>query len=195
MEDGLLAFGGDLSVERILLAYRNGIFPWFDGDIPLWWSPDPRCVIFPDRLRISHSMKQLLRRNAFEFRIDTDFRDVVVNCSQVKRKDEAGTWITEEIIDAYTELHQKGFAHCAAVYQDGEMVGGLYGIKINDVFCGESMFSKVSNASKYAFISYVQVLAAEGISLIDCQVHNSHLESLGATMIPRKDFLRYLRSH
>lgn len=194
MEDGLLAFGGDLSVERLLLAYRSGIFPWFDGDIPLWWSPDPRCVIFPDDLRISHSMKQLLRRNAFEFRIDTNFREVIINCSQVKRKDEAGTWITEEIIDAYTALHQKGFAHCAAVYQGGEMVGGLYGLKINNVFCGESMFSKASNASKYAFIRYVQVLAAEGIFLIDCQVYNSHLESLGATMIPRKDFLGYLQS-
>jgi leucyl/phenylalanyl-tRNA---protein transferase len=195
MEDGLLALGGDLSTERLLLAYQNGIFPWYDGGIPLWWSPDPRCVIFPGELKISHSMKQLLKKNAFEFSIDKDFVQVMLNCQQVRRKDEPGTWISDEIVSAYSALHRKGVAHCAAVYKDGEMVGGLYGVMVNKVFCGESMFSKVSNASKYAFIKYVQHLASNGIQLIDCQVYNPHLESLGARMIPRKKFLGSLKKH
>jgi leucyl/phenylalanyl-tRNA--protein transferase len=193
MEDGLLAIGGDLSAERLLLAYKEGIFPWYDGEVPLWWSPDPRCVLFPDDIKISQSMKQLLRRNEFEFRMDTDFRGVMINCQQSKRKDQPGTWITDEIVEAYCSLFEQGYAHCAAVYKDGAMVGGLYGLRVNTVFCGESMFSKVSNASKYTFIKYVQHLAGNGIELIDCQVHNPHLESLGATMIPRKDFLEYLK--
>lgn len=195
MEDGLLAFGGDLSVERLLLAYQNGIFPWYDGDVPLWWSPDPRCVLFPANLKISNSMKQLLKKEAFDFSIDKDFRKVIQHCQQVKRKDEAGTWINDDIIDAYSQLFELGHAHCAAVYKDGEMVGGLYGLRINNVFCGESMFSKESNASKYAFIQYVQHLVATGIELIDCQVHNPHLESLGATMIGREQFLRILKQN
>lgn len=192
MEDGLLAFGGDLSIERLLLAYRSGIFPWYDGDVPLWWSPDPRCVLFPADLKISHSMKQLQKKNTFDFSIDKDFRQVMLHCQRVKRKDDAGTWINDEIVDAYCQLFELGHAHCAAVYKDGEMVGGLYGLKINNVFCGESMFSKESNASKYAFIKYVQHLSATGVELIDCQVHNPHLESLGATMIPRDKFLKLL---
>ncbi len=192
MEDGLLAFGGDLSVDRLLLAYNNGIFPWYDGDIPLWWSPDPRCVLFPADLKISHSMKQLLKKDAFDFALDKDFREVIENCQQTKRKDEAGTWINDDIIDSYTQLFELGIAHCAAVYIEGEVVGGLYGLRINNVFCGESMFSKVSNASKYAFIKYVQHLSASGIELIDCQVHNPHLESLGARMIDRKAFRNFL---
>ena len=193
LEDGLLAAGGDLSIDRLILAYHNGIFPWFDGDIPLWWSPDPRCVIFPGELKISHSMKQLLKQNRFEFRIDEDFTEVILNCQQVERKDQPGTWISDEIVEAYSTLHKMGHAHCAAVYDKGEMVGGLYGIRVGKVFCGESMFSKVSNASKYAFIKYVQHLIANGVELIDCQVHNPHLESLGARMIGRKDFLRFLK--
>ena len=193
LEDGLLAFGGDLSAERLLLAYNEGIFPWYDGDLPLWWSPDPRCVLFPADLKVSHSMKQLLRQNAFEFFIDTDFREVIQRCQQSKRKGDPGTWITAEIIDAYTALHTMGHAHCASVYKNGEMVGGLYGLKVNNVFCGESMFSDVSNASKYAFIKYVQQLSSEGVELIDCQVHNPHLESLGATMIAREKFLAILK--
>lgn len=193
MEDGLLAFGGDLSVERLLLAYQQGIFPWYDGEIPLWWSPDPRCVLFPADLKISHSMKQLLKQDAFDFYIDEDFRQVMVNCQQTKRKGDPGTWITGEIVEAYCTLHEMGHAHCASVYKDCEMVGGLYGLMVNKVFCGESMFSKESNASKYTFIKYVQHLSANGIELVDCQVHNPHLESLGATMIPRKTFLQYLK--
>jgi leucyl/phenylalanyl-tRNA--protein transferase len=194
MEDGLLAMGGDLSPGRLLLAYKEGIFPWYDGEVPLWWSPDPRCVLFPPDIKISHSMKQLLKRNAFEFKTDTGFREVMINCQQSKRKDQPGTWITDEIVEAYCSLFEQGHAHCAAVYKDGEMVGGLYGLRVNKVFCGESMFSKVSNASKYTFIKYVQHLSANGIELIDCQVHNPHLESLGATMIPRKKFIQYLRN-
>ncbi len=193
MEDGLLAFGGDLSPERLLLAYREGIFPWFDGDIPLWWTPDPRCVLFPQDLRISHSMKQLLGKNAFEFTVDKDFREVMLNCQQVKRKGQPGTWISDEIVDVYCSLFEMGHAHCAAVYRDGLMVGGLYGVLVNKVFCGESMFSRSGNASKYSLIRYVQHLAAKEILLIDCQVHNPHLESLGATMIPRKEFIKYLK--
>lgn len=193
LEDGLLAFGGDLSTDRILLAYKNGIFPWYDGDTPLWWSPDPRCVLFPAELKISHSMKQLLKKNAFEFVIDKDFVNVMLNCQQVERQGQPGTWITDEIIEAYSKLYKAGHAHCAAVYNGNEMVGGLYGLMINNVFCGESMFSKASNASKYAFIKYVQFLSAQGVELIDCQVYNPHLESLGARMISRKDFLHYLK--
>jgi leucyl/phenylalanyl-tRNA---protein transferase len=195
MEDGLLAFGADLSVERLLLAYKEGIFPWYDGEIPLWWSPDPRCVLFPGDLKISHSMKQLLKQKTFRFSVDADFREVMMNCRQAKRKGDPGTWITDEIVEAYCTLHEMGHAHCAAVYKNGEMVGGLYGLMVNKVFCGESMFSKVSNASKYTFIKYVQHLAANGIELVDCQVHNPHLESLGATMIPRKEFLKYLKAN
>jgi len=194
MEDGLLAFGGDLSTERLLLGYRNGIFPWYDGGIPLWWSPDPRCVLFPADLRVSHTMKQLLKKDAFDFAIDKDFRQVILHCQQVKRNGDAGTWINDEIVDAFCLLFESGDAHCAAVYKNGEMVGGLYGLLINHVFCGESMFSKESNASKYAFIKYVQHLSANGVQLIDCQVHNPHLESLGATMIARKKFITYLSS-
>ncbi|HEX6914036.1 MAG TPA: leucyl/phenylalanyl-tRNA--protein transferase [Chitinophagaceae bacterium] len=192
MDDGLLAFGGDLSVERLLLAYRNGIFPWFDGGIPLWWSPDPRCVIYPAEIHVSHSMKQLLKKNTFELKINTDFRKVIENCREVSRKGQPGTWISDEIIESYCRLHELGYAQCAAVYRDGEIIGGLYGIRLQKVFCGESMFSKVSNASKYAFISYARVLAAEGVELIDCQIPNPHLESLGARMIPREEFLGYL---
>jgi leucyl/phenylalanyl-tRNA---protein transferase len=192
MEDGLLAFGGDLRAERLLLAYQKGIFPWYDGDVPLWWSPDPRCVLLPGELKISTSMNQMLKKQAFEFTIDKDFVQVMLNCQQAARKDQPGTWISDNIIAAYSILHQMGHAHCAAVYKDEEMVGGLYGIMVNKVFCGESMFSKMNNASKYAFIKYVQHLVSNGAQLIDCQVHTPHLESLGARMIPRKQFLEYL---
>ena len=192
MEDGLLAFGGDLSVERLLLGYQQGIFPWFDGGVPLWWSPDPRCVLFPQDLKVSHSMKPLLKRNAFDFSIDTHFREVIVNCQLAKRRGDPGTWITEEIVDSYCRLFELGHAHCAAAWKNGKMAGGLYGVKINNVFCGESMFSNEPNASKYAFIRYVEYLASTGVKLIDCQINNPHLESLGATMIPRTTFLSYL---
>ncbi len=191
--DGLLAVGGDLSAERLLLAYRQGIFPWYEGHHILWWCPDPRFVLFPDDLRESKSMKQLFKRGAFDFRMDTAFADVIGNCKTVARRGQEGTWISDEVKAAYTKLYAAGVAHSAEAWLDGQLVGGLYGIRMGKVFFGESMFSKISNASKYAFISYVQQLKEEGVELIDCQVYTEHLESLGAAMIPRKDFIACLQ--
>jgi leucyl/phenylalanyl-tRNA---protein transferase len=147
--DGLLAMGGDLSTERLLLAYRSGIFPWFDGDTPLWWSPDPRFVLFPPALKVSKSMKVLLKRNAFEFTVNKAFAEVINNCKTSPRKEQAGTWITEEVKAAYILLHQLGHAHSAEAWLNGELVGGCYGIRMGRAFFGESMFSKTANASKY----------------------------------------------
>jgi len=193
LEDGLLAIGGDLHTDRLLLAYRSGIFPWFnDDDPPMWWCPDPRFVLFPEQLKVSKSMQQLLRREAFEFSVNTSFESVIAQCRMVSRKGQNGTWITAEVQQAYTNLHRLGFAHSAECRQDGKLVGGLYGVKMGKVFFGESMFSQVSNASKYAFIRYVQQLQQEGVVLIDCQVYTAHLESLGASMIPRRQFLDVL---
>lgn len=193
LEDGLLAIGGDLCTDRLLLAYRSGIFPWFnDDELPMWWSPDPRFVLFPEELKVSKSMQQLFKRNAFDLRIDTAFEQVVRNCRQASRKGQDGTWISEEIVTAYSKLHQLGYAHSAEAWKDGELVGGLYGIRMGKMFFGESMFSKVSNASKYAFIRYLRQLQQEGVELIDCQVYTEHLESLGARMIPRKLFIDFL---
>ena len=191
--DGLLAVGGDLSIERLLIAYRQGIFPWYEGQHILWWCPDPRFVLFPEALRESKSMKQLFRRDAFDFRTDTAFADVISNCKAVARRGQEGTWISDEVKAAYTQLYAAGVAHSAEAWLDGQLVGGLYGIRMGKVFFGESMFSKVSNASKYAFIRYVQQLKEEGVALIDCQVYTEHLESLGAGMIPRIDFIARLQ--
>jgi leucyl/phenylalanyl-tRNA--protein transferase len=190
--DGLLAMGGDLSTERLLLAYRSGIFPWYDDDIILWWCPDPRFVLFPGELKISKSIKPLLNRNKFDFTINKDFKQVIHNCKKTKRTGQDGTWITNEVEKAFCKLHELGHVHSAEVWKDGELVGGLYGIKMGKVFFGESMFSKVSNASRYAFIKYVQQLKDEGIQLIDCQVYTEYLESFGARMIERKDFIQQL---
>jgi leucyl/phenylalanyl-tRNA--protein transferase len=190
--DGLLAAGGDLSQERLLLAYRQGIFPWYEGRHILWWCPDPRFVLFPQELKASTSMRQLIRRHTFDFRIDTDFRQVIAKCKTIARLGQEGTWITEEVKEAYTRLHEAGYAHSAEVWQNGVLVGGLYGLRMGKVFFGESMFSTVSNASKYAFISYIRQLHAEGVELIDCQVYTEHLETLGARMIPRQEFLGLL---
>ena len=193
--DGLLAMGGDLSGERLLLAYRSGIFPWFNEDDPIcWWSPDPRFVLFPAEIKISKSMRQVFRKDLFEFRINTSFERVITHCSDTYREGQDGTWITQEMKQAYVSLHQQGYAHCAEAWLNNELVGGLYGIRLGNVFFGESMFSHFSNASKFAFISYVQQLQKENVQLIDCQLHTKHLESLGARMIPRKDFIRSLRS-
>lgn len=190
MPDGLLAAGGDLGVDRLLLAYRSGIFPWYnEEDPPLWWSPDPRFVLFPDELKVSKSMKQVIKRNEFQFRVNTAFRQVIQNCSLIKREGQPGTWITSDIINAYTALHQVGYAHSAEAWQHGELVGGLYGVLLGKVFFGESMFSHVSNASKFAFINWVRLLREQGVVLIDCQVHTPHLESLGAKMISRDNFI------
>lgn len=192
-EDGLLALGGDLSPERLVLAYRSGIFPWYNAEDPiLWWSPDPRFVLFPDELYVSKSMKQVLKKNVFEYRQDTCFETVMRSCAAQPRKGQPGTWITEEMIAAYVRLHQLGRAHSAESWQDGLLVGGLYGIRLGKVFFGESMFSTVSNASKAAFLQLVQRLKYEGIQLIDCQMHTDHLASLGARAISRAEYLQLL---
>ncbi|MBL7745406.1 MAG: leucyl/phenylalanyl-tRNA--protein transferase [Chitinophagaceae bacterium] len=190
--DGLLAMGGDLSPERLLLAYRSGIFPWYEGDHILWWCPDPRFVLFPDALKISKNIKPLLNRNEFAFTINKAFAKVIHHCKKIKRPGQEGTWITDEVEKAYIKMHELGYAHSAEVWKDGDLAGGLYGIRLGKVFFGESMFSKQSNASRYAFIKYVQQLKEEGIQLIDCQVYTEYLESMGATMILRKDFIRLL---
>jgi leucyl/phenylalanyl-tRNA--protein transferase len=192
LPDGLLAIGGDLSVDRLLLAYKKGIFPWFDGDIPMWWSPNPRFVLFPTELRISKSMKVLLKRNAFEVTTNKAFPAVIKACKEKERTDQDGTWITDDVEAAYIELHKQGYAHSVEVWLKDQLAGGLYGVKLGNMFFGESMFSNVSNASKYGFIKYVELLQSQGLVLIDCQVYTEHLESLGARMIDRNEFLKYL---
>jgi leucyl/phenylalanyl-tRNA--protein transferase len=187
--EGLLAIGGDLSPERLILAYRSGIFPWYEGKQILWWSPDPRFVLFPNELQVSKSMKALIKKETFQFTTNKSFEQVINQCKKVKREGQRGTWITNDMLEAYQLLHQKGIAQSAEAWQEGELVGGLYGIRMGKLFFGESMFSTSSNASKFAFIKYVEQLAAEGVVLIDCQVHTSHLESLGARMISRQRFL------
>jgi len=192
--DGLLAIGGDLSPARLLEAYRHGIFPWYEGDHILWWCPDPRFVLFPEELKIARSMKPLLNREAFSFTTNSAFADVIRQCKNSHRPGQDGTWITDEVEKAYIKLHELGYAHSAEVWKDGSLAGGLYGIRLGKVFFGESMFSKVSNASRYAFIQYTEQLKQEGVSLIDCQVHTDYLESLGARMIPGKEFDRLLQN-
>ena len=192
-EHGILAVGGDLSPERLMLAYKSGIFPWFDNDEPiLWWSPPERMVLFPDELVVSKSMRSILRKELFTVTFNKDFRAVISNCSSIKRDGQRGTWITDEMIAAYVKLHELGFAKSVEVWQNNELVGGLYGIDLGHIFCGESMFSKVSNASKVAFITLVQNLQIRKYKLVDCQVHNDHLESLGAREIERADFIEIL---
>lgn len=190
--DGLLAVGGDLSVERLLLAYHSGIFPWYEGEHILWWCPDPRFVLFPNELIVSKSMKSVIKKNIFTFSTNQAFAEVITNCKRITRKDQNSTWITEEVRNAYIELHKKGIAHSAEAWQNGELVGGLYGVRLGNVFFGESMFSHVSNASKFAFIAYVEQLKIEKVTLIDCQVYTEHLESMGAKMIARKEFIEFI---
>jgi leucyl/phenylalanyl-tRNA---protein transferase len=193
--DGLLAIGGDLSMERLLLAYHSGIFPWYEGNDILWWSPDPRFVLFPNELMVSKSMKSIIRKNTFTFTINKAFGEVINNCKRISRKDQDSTWITDDIKKAYTELHHHGYAHSAEAWLNEELVGGLYGIRLGNLFFGESMFSKVSNASKFAFIKYVEQLKKENVQLIDCQVYTEHLESLGARMIDRANFIGILHQN
>jgi leucyl/phenylalanyl-tRNA--protein transferase len=193
-EDGALAYGGDLSEERLLLAYKSGIFPWFSGNVPVWYAPDPRFVLFPEELNISKSMKVLLKRQTFEITINRDFPSVIRACKTTKREGQYGTWITREMERAYIRLHKSGWAHSVEAWSDGQLVGGLYGIRIGGVFFGESMFSHLSNASKYAFITFVQQLKTEGVSLVDCQVYTEHLESLGARHIPRDEFMSMINA-
>ena len=190
--EGLLAVGGDLSPERVLYAYQNGIFPWYESDQPiLWWAPDPRFVLYPHKLKVSKSTKQILKNQSFEITVNRNFKDVIKACANVKRKAQSGTWITDEMIETYCELHQRGVAKSVEVWQNKKLVGGLYGVELNDtMFCGESMFSYVSNASKIGFISFVQ---NSNYSIIDCQLHTNYLESLGAESIPRLKFMDYLK--
>jgi leucyl/phenylalanyl-tRNA---protein transferase len=192
--DGLLAMGGDLSPERLLLAYQNGIFPWYEGEHILWWCPDPRFVLFPGELKIHKSIKPLLNRQEFEFTTNKAFAEVIRHCKKIARPGQDGTWITNEVEKAYIKMHELGYAHSAEVWKENELVGGLYGIRLGKVFFGESMFSEVSQASRYAFISYVQQLKEEGIELIDCQVYTEYLESFGARMIDRTEFLSLLKT-
>jgi len=191
--DGLLSIGGDLSPERLLLAYRSGIFPWYEGEHVLWWCPDPRFVLVPDELKLGKNTKALLNKNEFDFTINKAFAQVIHHCKKIKRPGQEGTWITDEVEKAYCKMHELGYAHSAEVWKDGELAGGLYGIKLGKVFFGESMFSTISNASRFAFTNYVQQLKEEGIQLIDCQVYTAYLESLGARMISRKDFIHQLK--
>jgi leucyl/phenylalanyl-tRNA--protein transferase len=194
-EDGLLAMGGDVSTERLLLAYQQGIFPWYDGDIPLWWSPDPRFVLFPDELKISKSMKSLIRKGSFQFTSNHAFPAVLHYCKENQRKGQDGTWITDELEKSLNQLHTMGYAHSAEAWLDHQLVGGLYGIRIGKMFFGESMFSIKPNASKFAFIQYVDQLKTEQVKLIDCQVYTEHMESLGARMITRKEFMNCLQQN
>ncbi|MEY8869377.1 leucyl/phenylalanyl-tRNA--protein transferase [Meridianimaribacter flavus] len=189
--EGVLAIGGDLSVERLLLAYKSGIFPWFSEDEPIiWWSPDPRFVLFPEKLKVSKSMKQVLRNTSFVVTVNQAFTQVITECAKAKRDGQDGTWITQTMIEAYTKLHQLGYAKSVEVWLHNELVGGLYGVDVgNGVFCGESMFAKVSNASKAGFITFIQ---NTNYKLIDCQVYTNHLERLGAEDMDREVFLGYL---
>lgn len=191
--EGVLAIGGDLSVKRLLLAYKNGIFPWYnEGEPIIWYSPNPRMVLFFDQLRVSKSMRQMLRKELFTVTFNTHFKEVIFNCKTVARKNQGGTWITTEMQQAYLNLHKQGIAKSVEVWQDKKLVGGLYGIDLGTVFTGESMFSKVSNASKVAFIYLAQKLQKEKYKLLDCQLYTDHLASLGAKEISRTEFLKYL---
>lgn len=195
-DDGLLAVSRDLSPERLKEAYYQGIFPWYnEGQPVLWWSPDPRMVLFPGNLKIARSMRPLLNQDKFQVTFNQEFEKVIENCGKVDRKGQDGTWITSAIKENYLKLHQDEIAFSTEVWNGEELVGGLYGIYLRDkkMFCGESMFAKESNASKFGFIKLVEKLKTEGVKIIDCQVYTSHLESLGAEEIPRDEFLEFLK--
>lgn len=195
-ESGVLAIGGDLQPDRLLLAYENGIFPWYnEGEPILWWSPDPRCVLFPDNVYVAKSMRPVLQSADWSFRMNTAFEPVVRACAQIKRKDQAGTWLQEELIQAMLHLHRLGFAVSAEAWYRNQLAGGLYGVYLGKIFFGESMFAQTANASKYALIRFTEQEKKNGLALIDCQVPNDHLLRLGAEMIPRTDFLRLLQQH
>lgn len=190
-EEGILAIGGTLTTKRLMDAYGKGIFPWYDASQPvIWWSPDPRMVLFPEKLKVSKSMKKLFRKEVFRVTYNKNFREVIRSCANIGREGQDGTWITPELQEAFITLNMLNIAHSVEVWQEDKLVGGLYGIYLREkgVFCGESMFSKVSNASKFGFISLVKKLQSEGVKLIDCQVYTSHLESLGAEEISRSQF-------
>ena len=195
-KDGLIAVGGDLSVERLMHAYHSGIFPWFNEGQPLlWWSPDPRMILLPESFKVSKSLKKTILSNKYKITLNTSFEEVINCCSKIKRKGQQGTWITNNMITAYLQLHKKGHAQSVEVWSENQLVGGLYGIDLKEkkIFCGESMFSKKNNASKIALYYLVKKLKTENYRLIDCQMYTSHLESLGAQEIPRHEFLKYLK--
>ena len=193
VREGLLAVGGDLSAERLLLAYRNGIFPWYSrGEPILWWSPDPRLVLYPAELKVPQSLRKVIRKDRFQITFDQAFDAVIQACAQAKRAYGEGTWITPEMKAAYCDLHRQGFARSVEAWQGQQLVGGLYGVSLGRAFCGESMFSRVSNASKVAFVAFVERLWAQGFELIDCQVKTDHLIRFGAREVPRKLFLQQL---
>ena len=192
--DGLLAAGGDLTNTRLINAYKHGIFPWFsEGEPFLWWSPDPRFVVFPEQLKISRSLSKNVRNSNLTIRMDSDFEQVISICAKQPRKDQPGTWITEEMQQAYINMHHAGHAHCVECWNGDELVGGLYGVHTGQVFCGESMFSRESNASKIALVFLCDFLNQHGFKLIDSQVYTEHLERLGAKMIPRNDYIEILQ--
>ncbi len=192
--DGLLAVGGDLSSERLLLAYSMGIFPWYSEGSPiLWWSPDPRLVLFPKELRVSKSLGQIIKRGEFDVTIDSSFKDVIRSCARIHMNKDGGTWITDEMAEAYTYLYESGFAHSVESWCDGQLVGGLYGVALGGAFFGESMFTVRSNASKVAFVKLINTLIEWGFDLIDCQVTTGHLISLGAKEVPRSEFIERLK--
>lgn len=193
--NGLLAAGGDLSPERLVQAYRHGCFPWFqDGQPILWWSPDPRTVLFPDELHVSRSLAKLIRQQRYQVSFDTDFETVIAACA-APRDYADGTWITDPMRAAYCELHRRGFAHSVEVRENGELVGGLYGLAMGRLFFGESMFSRADNASKVGFVTLLEHLRAAGFVLIDCQMPTNHLHSLGARAISRESFAEHLARH
>lgn len=192
--EGLLAVGGDLSTKRLLTAYKKGIFPWFTENEPvLWWSPDPRFVLFPEKFRVSHSLRQKIKKNLFSVRMDTDFEMVISACAETERQHEAGTWITQEMKEAYIELHRKGYAHSIETYYNDQLVGGLYGVSIGKAFFGESMFHTMTDASKIALYYLVEKAKESGFLFIDSQVETEHLFTLGAELIPRTQYLKLLR--
>lgn len=191
--DGLLAIGGDLSVQRLVAAYRRGIFPWYGDEQPiLWWSPDPRAVLFPEQLKISRSLRKSIRNKGFEVRFDSAFEQVLAGCAAPRPNSNGGTWITDEMREAYIRLYHQGIAHSIECWQGNQLVGGLYGLAIGKIFFGESMFSRVTDASKVAFVFLVRYLQTRSFPLIDCQVASEHLMTLGARNIPRTQFIRYL---
>jgi leucyl/phenylalanyl-tRNA--protein transferase len=192
--DGLLAVGGDLSQKRLLLAYSMGIFPWYSEAEPiLWWSPDPRLVLYPGELYVSKSLKKTIKKDLFQITMDQAFEKVISACAQTRRENDGGTWIVDEMINAYCELHASGFAHSVEAWQNEKLAGGLYGVSLGKCFFGESMFTRITNASKVAFVALVKHLNALGFDLIDCQITTEHLVSFGAHEIPRALFLDQLR--
>jgi leucyl/phenylalanyl-tRNA--protein transferase len=193
-KEGLLAIGGDLSRERLLLAYRMGIFPWYaEGEPILWWSPDPRLILYPDDLHISRTLTKVLKKNIFQITMDQAFEQVIGACAEIRLRKKEGTWIVDEMVDAYCDLHRAGFAHSVEVWQEGQLAGGLYGVSLGRSFFGESMFTRASNASNVALVTLVRHLKALSFELIDCQVTTTHLMRMGAREIPRSQFLKQLR--